>query len=271
MKRRFRSPLIENVNIRTPGLHVMTLAVHSHVPELVSVEQHGHAWSQALLYLGGEGWQTLARNRARVEPGTLVMVPPGISHSFARSGSRVPLCLVIDFRFRQAGLRRATVSSLNRSELSRVREILAHLGRMKPGSRQELHCAGAALVLQLVIMLMRSSGWLPREAPFSAGQPGRAISGLLAKAEPATPLSEVIRQSGYQRDYLNTLIKRETGLTLGQYRAQKRLTLAKRLLADRARVSSVATAVGLPDQSYFARWFRRQTGQRPSAWVGLND
>jgi AraC family L-rhamnose operon transcriptional activator RhaR len=31
-------------------------------------------------------------------------------------------------------------------------------------------------------------------------------------------------------------------------------------------VASAAEAVGMLDQSYFARWFRRQTGQPPSRW-----
>jgi AraC family transcriptional activator of pobA len=89
---------------------------------------------------------------------------------------------------------------------------------------------------------------------------------LLAKLDPAMPLREVIRRSGYQRDHLNSLIKRESGITLGQYRSQRRLALAKRLLTEQVRVSAVAAAVGLPDQSYFARWFRKQTGQQPSTW-----
>jgi AraC family L-rhamnose operon transcriptional activator RhaR len=271
MKRRFRSLLIENANIRTPCLHVMTLAVHSHMPELVSVEPHSHTSSQALLYLAGEGWQTLSRNKVRVGPGTLVMVPPGIAHSFSRLGNKVPLCLAIDFRFRQPEIRRASVSSLNRSELAVARQSLAQLARMQEESNLELHCAGASLVLQLVIAAIRSSGWIPREVSLSVGQPRRTMFNLLAKAGPTTPLSEVIRQSGYQRDYLNTLIKRETGLTLGQYRAQQRLELAKRLLAAHSRISSVAAAVGLDDQSYFARWFRKQTGQRPSAWFSQKD
>jgi AraC family transcriptional regulator, transcriptional activator of pobA len=271
MKRRFHSLLIENVNIRTPGLHILTLAVHSHLPELAAVAQHSHRTCQALLYLGGEGRQTFARNRVRVEPGTLVMIPPGVLHSFARSGTKVPLCLAIDFRFRHPARPGTTVSSLNRSELAQVRESLALLARMRAGFQSELHSAGAALVLQVIITLLRSVDWLPREVSSSAGPSGRAISGLLARMEPATSLSDVIRQSGYQRDYLNTLIKRETGLTLGQYRAQQRLKLAKRLLGERSRVSSVASAVGIPDQSYFARWFRKQTGRRPSAWVDTNN
>jgi AraC family L-rhamnose operon transcriptional activator RhaR len=265
--RRFRSLLIEKANIRVPGLHVMGLAVHRHLPELGSVELHRHAWSQALLYLSGAGRQTLSRHGMRIEPGTLVLVPPGIPHSFRRTGPKPPLCLAIDFQYRHARKTAASVSSLNRSEVVLVRQSLADLVRMHPVTPGELPCAGAVLILQLMLTLMRSGGWLPREAAPVTQRRGGAIAGIVARLEPATPLDEVIRRSGYQRDHLNSLIKRETGLTLGQHRARRRLAVAKRLLASRERVSSVAAAVGLPDQSYFARWFRRQTGQRPSEWV----
>jgi AraC family transcriptional regulator, transcriptional activator of pobA len=265
--RRFRSLLIEKVNIRVPGLHVMSLAVHRHLAELGSVELHRHASSQALLYLSGAGRQTLSRHKVRVEPGTLVLIPPGIPHSFERSGPKAPLCLAIDFQFRHSEPRGAAVSSLTRSEVALVRQSLADLVRMHPVIPGELPCAGAVLVLQLMLILMRSGGWLPRDVVPVKHRGSSAIAGILTKLEPSTPLGEVVRRSGYQRDHLNSLIKRETGLTLGQHRAGQRLSLAKRLLASRESVSSVATAVGLTDQSYFARWFRKQTGQRPSEWV----
>ncbi len=244
----------------------MKLAVHSHLPERDYVEQHTHTSSQALLYLSGEGWQSLSRTRARVEPGTLVMVSPGILHSFSRLGGKIPQCVVIDFRYRHPGRRRTVVSSLSRSELAQVRQSISALSRMQTESQSAMHSAGAALVLQIMVTLLRSAGWLPREIPRALGGAGRAISDLLAKLDPAMPLREVIRRSGYQRDHLNSLIKRESGITLGQYRSQRRLALAKRLLTEQVRVSAVAAAVGLPDQSYFARWFRKQTGQQPSTW-----
>jgi AraC family L-rhamnose operon transcriptional activator RhaR len=266
MNRRFRSLLIEDANIRTPSLQVMRLAVHRHLPELASVTQHVHASSQALLYLSGEGRQRISRSSARVEPGTLVMIPAGVSHAFVRSGSKMPLCLAIDYRIRPPGRRQASVSSLNRSELAQVRQSVAQLARMHSGSGAALQVDGAVLVLQVMVTLLRSAGWLPREAAPGRGHPGRAILGLLSRIEPSTPLSDVVRRSGYQRDHLNSLVKRETGLTLGQYRAERRLALAKRLLSEQMQVSGVAAAAGLPDQSYFARWFRRQTGQQPSTW-----
>jgi AraC family L-rhamnose operon transcriptional activator RhaR len=264
--RRFRSLLLENVRVRTPGLQVLTLAVHRHLPEFVSVQQHRHAWNQALLYLSGHGWQTVSGDKICIGPGSLVMVPSGVPHAFARSGNIPPLCLVIDFRQHGRPKGHMVASSLNRSELAQVRQILASLIRWEAGANGAVRCESAVLVLQILISLLRAAGWMEREMPARGGHPARAILSLLTKVKPSEPLAEIIQRSGYQRDHLNYLIKHETGLTLGQYRAKQRLILSKHLLSEGVQIAAVAAAAGLPDQSYFSRWFRRQTGQSPSAW-----
>jgi AraC family transcriptional regulator, transcriptional activator of pobA len=264
--RRFRSLLINNVNLRMPGLKILTLAAHRHLPELASITQHQHAWNQAILYLTGIGRQTLAHSKVQIAPGSLVLVPPGVAHAFARSGNIAPLCLLIDFRLRNGDRRRATVSSLSRSELAQLRQDLAQLIRLQAKANGALRYESAALVLQVLIMLLRAGGWLERKTPVAPGHPGTALRNLLKKVELTGPLSDLVRRSGYQRDHLNRLLKRETGLTLGQYRTQQRLLRAKQLLTEGTQVAAAAAAVGLLDQSYFARWFRRQTGLSPSAW-----
>jgi len=269
MARRFQSLLLDHVDIRTPSLRIRRLAVHRHLPDLAAVDPHRHPWSQALLYLDGEGWQTLIRDRVRIEPGSLILIPQGVPHGFARLGNKAPLCLAVDFRLFAARGRAASVSALSPSEVAQLRQNLAQLQRLQAAVDGSPSCECDLAVVQITVGLLRSAGWLPRELPAAAGRPGRpgqAIGNLLAGMDLAGPLAEVIRKSGYQRDYLNHLLKRETGLTLGQHRAQRRLALAKRLLAEGLRISHVADSVGLPDQSYFARWFRRQTGRPPTAW-----
>ena len=264
--RRFRSLLIDKADIRLPGLHVLTFALHRHLPEHASVEPHRHGWSQAILYLSGKGRQVLAESEARVEPGTLVLLPPGVSHAFSRGEGRAPLCVMIDFRLKGARQRPAVVCSLNRSELAQVRERLGQLMMLAGGAGEALHWEGSVAVLQVLMTALRSAGWLERVQVKAGGKSGGAIQGMLAKVDHESPLGDVVRRSGYQRDHLNRLVKKETGLTLGQFRAQQRLAKAKELLTQGVQVAAVAAAVGLPDQSYFARWFRRQTGQVPSVW-----
>jgi AraC family transcriptional activator of pobA len=262
----FRSLLISRADVRMPGLRIFTFALHRHLPEHASIEFHRHRWSQVILYLGGQGRQLFKDGAARVEPGTLVVVPPGVWHAFQRTADRAPLCLMIDFRLRGARLHRAVVCSVNRSELSQVRQHLAHLLKLQAGASGVLRWESATVILQLLITMLRAAGWLERMQLPSGGKTGPAIHRLLAKMDPATPLLHVVQRSGYNRDHLNRLVKRETGLTLGQLRTQPRLVKAKELLSHGVQVGNVAATVGLPDQSYFARWFRRQTGQPPSRW-----
>jgi AraC family L-rhamnose operon transcriptional activator RhaR len=264
--RQFRSLLINQADLRMPGLHVLTFAVHRHLPEHASVERHHHSWCQLILYLSGRGHQRFASGDARVEPGTLVVMPPAIPHAFERATTRPPLCLMIDFRLPKARQGRAVVCSVNRSELTQVRQNLAQLIRLQAGASGVLRWESAALILQILVTLLRAAAWLERVPHSSGGRAGSVMNRLLSTVQPDTPLRQVVQRSGYQRDHLNRLVKKETGLTLGQLRTQRRVARAKELLGQGLRVADVAEAVGVLDQSYFARWFRRQTGQAPSRW-----
>ena len=69
-----------------------------------------------------------------------------------------------------------------------------------------------------------------------------------------------------QKDYLNRLVRRACGLTLGQWRDRELLRAAENDLKSGSRVTAIAESLGFSDTSYFARWFRNQTGMPPSHW-----
>jgi AraC family L-rhamnose operon transcriptional activator RhaR len=264
--RRFRSLLIERVNVRMPGLSILGFALHRHLRGRAAVEPHRHQWSQAILYLEGQGRQVFRSGSVPVSPGTLVVIPAGMEHSFERSLERAPQCLMINFRLRGRRAGSRAVCSVNRSELAQVRQHLANLLRLQSRARDALRWESSIVILQILVSLLRMAGWLERaDLPFgSAG--GSAIRRLLGDMDPANPLRQLVVRSGYNRDHLNRLVRKETGLTLGQLRNQRRLAMAEEMLSAGVQVGNVAASVGLPDQSYFARWFRRQTGQAPSRW-----
>lgn len=266
MRIRFRSLLIEHTGIKVPGLRIFDLALHRHVPELVRTDRHSHPHDQALIYLSGAGIQSVDRQHARVEAGALVMIPRKVVHAFAREGSRPPLCLMINFRFTGPEKTFPAICTLKRSEVAQIRQNLALLVRLQQRSKGRPSCQDAAVILQLLLSALSTAGWLERTPLWRDDPKSRAVSGLLKRVKPHQPLQETVKQSGYERDYLNRLIKREVGLTLGQFRAQERLKLAKQRLSEGLRISAIAEEVGLPDQSYFARWFRQQTGMPPSRW-----
>lgn len=268
--RPFRSLLIDRANLRVPGLHVLSFAVHRHLAEHASVTAHRHSWSQAIIYLTGAGVQTIGSTEAQIEPGALVLLPPRQPHSFVRQSNQPPLSVLIDFRLRGTRRHRSVVCGLTRSETAQIRQQLAELMRLQGEAGHALQWEGAIPVLQILLLALRAGGWIERTAsPGKAANPAlnALLSGLLEKPS----LRDAIAESGYHRDHLNRLVKQQTGLTLGQYRAHLRLSRAKALLADGHQVAVAAAAVGLPDQGYFSRWFRRQTGQCPSRWRQSHD
>ena len=85
--------------------------------------------------------------------------------------------------------------------------------------------------------------------------PGSEIGNLTVYASAA----------GISENYLSRQVRQSTGHSVGNWIDIARLVRAKRLLADTSLpIIEVATAVGLVDQSYFARFFRIKTGQTPS-------
>jgi AraC-like DNA-binding protein len=80
------------------------------------------------------------------------------------------------------------------------------------------------------------------------------------------PLAKVARAAGYHPDHLNRKLKREVGLGLRALRDRQRLENAQAALRTAPSIGEAASRAGFDDPNYFARWFRRQTGQTPSEW-----
>lgn len=100
----------------------------------------------------------------------------------------------------------------------------------------------------------------------------------LAKLEPALryvrrhfaeKVSEVeaARRCGLKRFAFSHEFHAVFGLTFRDYLMETRIDEARRMLVEDARpVTEIAYATGFTDGSYFARMFRRQTGQLPSKY-----
>ncbi|HVU23778.1 MAG TPA: helix-turn-helix transcriptional regulator [Opitutus sp.] len=257
----FDATLANAIDLRLPGLHLRRFVLHRPSAGPGVLAAHPRCWSKAVLFLDDAGGPA-----AWPEAGALVIVPPGQRRPDRASG-RLPLCVEFDFRLTERKARRTTACTVPRAELLRAREQVAGLPRLQAESGPAGGWEGAAVLLNLLLGLLRTAGWLGHAAASPAAPRDSAMHRLLLTMPLESPLEQVVQRSGYQRDHLNRLVKRETGLTLGQFRARRRLSRAKELLAQGIKIGDVAGEVGLPDQSYFARWFRRQTGCSPTDWL----
>ena len=72
---------------------------------------------------------------------------------------------------------------------------------------------------------------------------------------------------GISENYLSRLVKKATGRSVGAWTDIVRIQRARRLLSTtRLPIIDVASAVGVEDQSYFSRLFKKETGMTPSAF-----
>lgn len=79
------------------------------------------------------------------------------------------------------------------------------------------------------------------------------------------PVTELAQQMGYQADYLASLFRQHTGMTIVQYTTQLRMRMAKALLAHYdVSIREVAYSCGFADEKYFMRQFKRQEGITPT-------
>jgi len=261
--REFQPILLEDLRIRWPGFTIRRVALNQHMPRVERLGEHVHRFAQMLLYLRGEGQQHLGGRTLPVGRGTVLVIPPGQPHRFEKTRAVRPICLAIDFETAgPSGWQES--ATLPPGELARIEHQLVrlHEARRRP---DPFSLQSAALVVPLLASLAGAvSGTPPRGG-------GRVTSQVksVATRHGFSGLSPglVAASLGRSLDHLNRRLRAESGITLGGLLNELRLAEATRLLrGSDAEIGTVAEAVGMDDQNYFSRWFRRLTGQTPTRW-----
>jgi len=270
MRTPVRPVLLRKLRLRCGDWSVRDLRVNRHLQPFDTESPHRHAHGQLLLYLRGKGVQRVGRLQHPVAPGAVFFIPPGTEHSFVERSPRLAICLVADLggegptRFGRA------VGWLPAEELATVREQLNRLAHERNEAKdlsKELELGAGGTALHLLDACRRA-------CLGDGAQPGtgtatvRKLLRAVAPGEPVPAPSELARRMGLQKDYLNRLVRRSTGLTLGQWRASRMLAASEKELAREGTIGDAALRLGFPDANYFTRWFRRQTGMTPSTWRG---
>jgi AraC-like DNA-binding protein len=248
--------LVHKIEIHALGFVLRKLQLNRHRD--TEVAPHRHAYAQLILYLSGEGVQTVNGLRRPARTGDLFVIPANLTHGYTVTGPGRPVCLVLDYESTDANRsRRALHRRLGPATLNELSQLLA---RVPQKGRPTL--SDYPTILAVVARLLSQ----PRDE--SARQP---FIPVLEKVRPllgaGQPLSTVARHAGYHRDHLTRKLKRETGFGLRATRNRMRLEAAQAALRQEASIAEASVKAGFDDPNYFARWFRRQTGQTPSAYL----
>lgn len=263
----YRPLLLQELDVRLPGLHLRRLRLNRHLPEVDLLAEHTHTFTQILCYLNGRGTMITETKPYEVGPGSVAFLPPRNEHSFRETSGRRPLCLVLDLDWRGAVKHGFSLARLGQSDAGNIRRELSELTRLPDPGALGCRLAVASVSLRILDILLRGLGVLPS---LSRPMPSfvRQFDRLLRSSEEALePIDGLAGRLGYQADYLNRIFKQATGQTLREYRDAFLVEKAGRLLRENPRVGEVCAVLGFPDQNYFARWFKKQTGLQPRAYA----
>jgi AraC-like DNA-binding protein len=155
-------------------------------------------------------------------------------------------------------------SEAQRERLEGWMRLLEHELDGDARSRDE---AVSALLRLVLIELERVSG--PEAAPDAAGQglARQALTHIEANALGSLSLARVARAVGRSTAHVASVVRGETGRTVGQWILEYRMAEARRRLRGTdERVAIIAERVGYADVTHFIRLFRRVHGLTPAAW-----
>jgi AraC family L-rhamnose operon transcriptional activator RhaR len=263
----YRPLLLQNLGIALPPLRVRGLRLNHHAPEPVWTT-HSHDHGQLLIYLTGRGKQQMGDRAFDCRPGSVVFVEPGHTHAYSRQMQRAPLILVMDVDLDTTRGTAHPCALLPHADLTKVLRLVGRLLAIRQPEQREPMLAVSALILEILDRALLAVGWLKPVNRFGEAK-GKALTQfterLIERMNGAeVSLADIARHAGYEMAVLNRKLKSECGLTLGQLRSRFRLQRAQMLIRQGWPMQTVAEKSGIPDNNYFSRWFRQQTGMTPS-------
>jgi AraC-like DNA-binding protein len=248
-----------------PGIEAMTLFSNHAFP------RHSHdQFGIGIMTSGAQrSWSVIGHVES--ETGDVIMTNPGEIHDglpVARStrGWRI---LYLD----PSLVAREIANEEIRGELivrpvARDPQLAGHVARLCSEVRrpsQDRLAAEESLLCCLMLILQRHRVFAGSSAHRSASVV-KAIRRLDAAPELGTSLAELAAMSGVSRFQLLRGFAREVGTTPHAYLIQRRVRLARRLLASGCSSADAAIRAGFADQSHMTRAFVRQFGITPGRY-----
>ena len=141
-----------------------------------------------------------------------------------------------------------------------------------PGPSSHSHLLGNMYLAQLLAYLRESAPEIPpitdqRQETRADEAIERACTFMINHFTEGINAQDVARHVDLERTYFSKIFAKHTGTTVRDYLAALRLNRAKELLQQSTQtIETIAQSTGFSEARSFARFFKQQTGQPPSAY-----
>lgn len=226
--------------------------------------RHGHDPAYFTEVLHGGYDETVGRETAAVQAGTILFHPSGEEHAvrFTAPVTRTFRVLAHPTLHEAARLAGVRLDGIAR-DTGTVAQVFAALRAELSRAGPTTPLATDALACELVATMARNCGRRGR-ADFRGADRARAL--LEGRLCPAPSLAELSREAGCHPITLARSFRRRFGCSIGAWVRSRRLMEACRLLRDtREPISAVAARTGFSDQAHLTRALRRAIGMTPAA------
>lgn len=256
-------------------IHTETIASRSRLHNW-EIKQHRHeSFFQILQIRNGEGDALFGAERLRLEPGTLVFVPPGVTHGFRFSHDLDGQ--VITMLAERVMSRRVDARLLAQPRVLYLEENsdAAYLSLTLDRLEQEMASGFAPrdgmleACLDIVFVLATGLGH-PDSHPHDAAARDRIVrlDALIGthyrEHRPAAFYAEKL---GVSVTHLNRIARAGTGRSINALLTDRLISEARRnLVFSILSVQQIAYELGYSDAAYFSRVFQRVTGESPGAF-----
>ena len=156
---------------------------------------------------------------------------------------------------------------LGRIPLARAEQLAERIEREERGRQPGYEVAMRAGLLELMVFLSRAYTNTDTTEAEALLRVGNVIGALENEFSKEWKLDDLQRIAHMSRSNLMRVFRKATGRSPIEYLVRLRIQKAMELLrGTRLPVTEVAMEVGFRDSNYFARQFRRATGQSPRAF-----
>ncbi|HET9407220.1 MAG TPA: AraC family transcriptional regulator [Candidatus Sulfotelmatobacter sp.] len=253
---------VEQHKTSVRGIEAMTLCSNHHFP------RHTHDQFGCGVVLGGAHRSWSGIGQVEASAGEAIMCSPGEVHDGVPIEGKVRRWRMLYF---DPALVAAELAGEDVGAIEFIRpvardEVLVerfrHLFGCVTGAQSD-HLAMEENMLRALMYILRRHG-MARPPGSSLSPPvDRAIRRLDAAPELSVSLAELAALSGVSRFQLLRSFAREMGITPHAYLLQRRVRLARQLLAHGRTPAQAAILAGFADQAHMTRVFVRQVGITP--------